>query len=197
MALDCRRRRKGHVQFPNRPAEYRNALARYGLDLGSPDPASVAARIAASPIKMELVAAIDDWALVESDKSVRNQLLEIASRADSGDWIDRLRDPSLRDSRHGVAKLAAEANVDAISGATLSILVRLMIDYDVDPSLILSAGRTRYPADFELAFLHAQWKPPKGKIELQLGPYEAAPRCDPTTPWFGIISATCLCRWTA
>ena len=50
---------------------YRQAFAERALDLKTLDPAVSARRIAASAVKAELVAAVDDWALHEPERGLR------------------------------------------------------------------------------------------------------------------------------
>ena len=64
--------------------EYRKAFAERGLDLPTLAPAEAAKRIAASAVKADLVAAVDDWALYEPADMFRNRLLEIARTGRSG-----------------------------------------------------------------------------------------------------------------
>jgi hypothetical protein len=83
----------GDFSLKTAAPRYRVAFAARGLDLTALPPAEAAARLAASDIKAELVAAVDDWALFEPDEKLRNRLLEVARRADPGAWGNRLRDP--------------------------------------------------------------------------------------------------------
>src|SRR5262249_30240542 len=85
--------------------EYRKAFADRGLDLATLDPTEAAKRIRASAVKAELVAAVDDWALWEPDRALRDRLLEIARRADPRPWTDRLRDAAAWKDRRVLARL--------------------------------------------------------------------------------------------
>src|SRR5262249_39100262 len=137
--------------------EYRQAFAQRGLDLTSLGTVEAAKRIAASAVKAELVAAVDDWALYESRPRVWKRLLEIACRADPGAWTNRLRDPAVRSDPVAVRKLAADAGAARTSAATLSVLAMLMQRHGLNPAPLLSAARAKHPSDFELAFALGLW----------------------------------------
>jgi tetratricopeptide (TPR) repeat protein len=152
---------------------YRQAFAERGLDLTRLDPAGAAERIAASPVKAELVAAVDDWALFEPEPAVRDRLLDVARRADPGPWTDRFRDPAVRNDRAALAKLAEDADPAHTSAEALSVLAVRMGQLNLDPAPRLTAARAVHPADFELAFALALWHT-LHRDERSIGAYEAA-----------------------
>lgn len=82
------------------------------------DPATVARRIGASEIKQPLIAALDDWAVCESDEARRNWVLDVAGRAgtDAGEWERQCRDRSTWADRETLARL-----VDATAVAKPSV----------------------------------------------------------------------------
>jgi hypothetical protein len=114
--------------------EYRQAFARRDQDLTALGPAEAAERIAASAVKADLVAAVDDWALHEPEPGLRDRLLEIARRADPGPWTDRLRDPVVRTDRDALGKLAEGPGAASTSAATLSVLATLMWRAGLSPA---------------------------------------------------------------
>ena len=166
----------GKGQFNTRIAspEYRAAFAASGFDLTTLTPVDAAKRIAASGVKAELVAAVDDWALHEPDATLRGRLLEIARKADPGAWTDRLRNPTVWEDEVAVAKLAADADPGTTPPAVLSLLAELMRRRGLDPAPLLSAARVKHPTDFELAFALGQSHTKNSKEGQQIGPYEAA-----------------------
>jgi Flp pilus assembly protein TadD len=164
---------KGDFNLKIAAPEYRQAFAQRDLDLTALAPAEAAKRIAASAVKAELVAAVDDWALHEPRPGLRNRLLDVARRADPGPWTDRFRDPAVRADRAAVEKLAAEADPARTSAATLSALAQLMTRRGLSPVRLLTAARTAHPAEFELAFSLAQSDEVR-KGGQTIGPLEAA-----------------------
>ena len=163
---------KGNFNTKIAPSEYREAFAARGLNLEAMERIEAAKQIAASAVKADLVAAVDDWALYEPEEGLRNRLLEIARRADPGPWTDRLRNPAMWNDTTAVEKLAADADPAGTSPAALSALAELMRRRGLNPAPLLATARATYPADFELAFV-------LGGLHLsmdgqQIGPYEAA-----------------------
>jgi serine/threonine-protein kinase len=65
---------------------YAKAFAAYGVrgEAGRLDEA--AARVAASPIRDQLAAALDDWSFAEPDDALRGRLRALVLRADPHDW---------------------------------------------------------------------------------------------------------------
>jgi hypothetical protein len=78
---------------------YTAAFAAAGLGREGDGSEAVAARVRASAVRAELVAALDDWASLTTDPARRAWLLAVARRADPDPGRDRLRQPELwRDS---------------------------------------------------------------------------------------------------
>jgi tetratricopeptide (TPR) repeat protein len=182
---------KGGLNTHVAPSEYRKAFADRGLDLTLLKPAEAASRIAASRVKTELTAAVDDWALYEPDDDLRIRLLEIARRADPDPWRDRLRDPAVRSDRDEVARLAADADPATTPSTALSTLAELLRRHRLDRSSYLAAARAKRPADFELAFAEG-WLHQDSSRGLQIGPYEAARAIRPDNPVVWAILALAL-----
>jgi len=153
--------------------EYRKAFTSYGLPLDTMQVTDAAERIAASSVKAEIVAAVDDWALYEPNAVLRNRLLAITRKVDGGEWTDRLRTSTIWKDKDAVAGLAANVDLATVSPASLSMLAELMRRNSLNPTALLTAARTAYPANFELAFALGQWNM-TSKDGLQIGPYEAA-----------------------
>jgi tetratricopeptide (TPR) repeat protein len=180
-------------QFNTRIAApaYRREFARHGLDLLSLSPAAAARQIAASAVKAELVAALDDWALHEPEPEVCERLLGVARQADPGPWTDRLRDPAVRNDPEAVRRLAADVDPAAASAATLSVLSELMGRQKVNPVPLLSKAHAAHPADFELAFLLGAVLKVTSKNFAAIGPYQAARTLRPKnlSVWVNLGSA--------
>ena len=100
-----------HVQAAR---EYEALFSRAGLGMMANDPGTVSLRISASDIKDPLIAALDDWAVCETDAARRNRILEAARLADTtaGAWEEQFRDPAKWTDRVELTRLA-EAALDA------------------------------------------------------------------------------------
>jgi tetratricopeptide (TPR) repeat protein len=165
---------KGDFNWRIAAPEYRRAFADRGLDLTTLPPADAAGMIAASAIRAEVVAAVDDWALWETDP-LRQRLLEVAVRADPGAWTDRLRAPELPEDRAALQKLAADADPRRLSPEALVVLAVLMERQNLDPVPLLTAARAAHPSRFELAFTLGRYLyGTRRRDRSAIGPYEAA-----------------------
>jgi tetratricopeptide (TPR) repeat protein len=144
-------------RFNNRKAadDYPKALA--GFAVLSHDPAAVAARVASSPIKDQLVAALDDWALVASSlgkSDLAEQLLARARQAAPDPaWGDRLRQRKVWSDQEALRKLVAKAPAAGLSPQLLALVGVLLggVDSPLTESWLRQA-QAEHPADFWLNF---------------------------------------------
>lgn len=175
---------KGDFNTRIAPAEYRKAFAEHQLNLAELDAGEATKPIAASSIKAELVAAIDDWALHEPEVAIRDKLLEVARRADPDPLTDRLRDPAVRADAAAVAKLAAAVDPSAVSPAVVLVVAQLMHRHRLDPSPLLRAALHKHPSDFELSFLLGRFQQSRND-DGAIRAYQAAAATQPnnTTVW--------------
>ncbi len=146
---------KDAFDFRTAAEEYPRAFAGFG-DL-TQDPEAVAARLAASPIKEQLVAALDDWAWVAyyrlKRKDLLAQLLAVARRVGTdAAWGDRLRQLEVWGNWEAVARLAAEAPAAGLSPQLSELVARLLgRDKPLEVAWLRKA-QAQHPADFWLAF---------------------------------------------
>jgi serine/threonine-protein kinase len=116
------------------------------------DTLAVAARIQGSPIRAQLVAALDDWATATESASWRAWILEVARRADPGEWNDRFRNPEVWSRPEELERLAREARVELLTPQLLSALGVVLWRQKRDPVPLLRAAQERHPTDFWIAF---------------------------------------------
>ena len=134
---------------------YATAFEEAGLIVAS-DEAGV--EIRESPIREELVAALEDWALVTPDASLRVRLLQVARLADPDPtWRDRVRDPTVWGNRQALEQLARQAL--GVMGAVsppqlLTTLGVLLKQAGGDPEPLLRS-RTAAPTGRPLVQLRA------------------------------------------
>src|SRR5262249_49533524 len=88
--------------------QYLSAFGESGLAKLQDRRDLVAARVNRSPVRVALLAALDDWALCATDESRRDWLLTIAREADPDPlgWADRIRDPARWSDRAALSELA-------------------------------------------------------------------------------------------
>jgi serine/threonine-protein kinase len=113
--------------------EYTAAFKDYQIAMDRLDPADAGARIAATPIAVEIVDALDQWTFVRRvanpwDASKARHLSAVAKAADPDPWRCRLRDALDLESKDRVGarvvfeELAASAPQDALHRESLSRL---------------------------------------------------------------------------
>jgi tetratricopeptide (TPR) repeat protein len=155
-------------------ANYARALSAQGLNVLGGDPEEVVAQIQGSAIRAHLVAALDDWALVEPKRRKLRRLLAVARRADPGRLKDQLRDLKVWDDRKRLLRLARAAQGDRLSPALSATLVGLLAKVKEDPLTLLHRAREQHPGDFWLNFTLANALSVRGQRERALGYYRVA-----------------------
>jgi serine/threonine protein kinase/Flp pilus assembly protein TadD len=143
---------------------YATAFVEYGLELSDLAPEEAAGRIRTSAIRVQLVAALDDWAWVKDrlHAGSGDPLRAVASLADDDTWRQRLRDQRGRMYRAALERLAAEEGVLLQPPANLVLLAGALSHAQGQAAAValLRQAQQRYPADFqvnyELAFLLIQ-----------------------------------------
>jgi len=143
---------KGGYNLKIAAPQYRETFAAHGIDISRLEGTEAANRTKTSAVKANLIAALDDWALYETDPLLRNRLLEVARLADPGPWKDRFRDPAIRSDKSALQKLEAEVDPQNTTPETLSILAELLRKAGFNPIKRLTAAHNDYPDNFELAF---------------------------------------------
>ena len=182
--LDAIRQRRatmieGHFDYQTAEHDYAAAFQEASLAEVGDDETEVTARLHASGISGQLIAALDDWALVAQKPESRSWLLRVARRAAPDPWGDRFRDPEVWQQQQALQALADEALRD--DGAML---------YELSPHLLealgwllgggaeavplLRAAQRRNPSDFwlNLDLGNALYNAKQG--EEALGYYRAA-----------------------
>jgi tetratricopeptide (TPR) repeat protein/tRNA A-37 threonylcarbamoyl transferase component Bud32 len=114
--------------------------------------ATVAARLRASAVKAQLVAALDDWASLTQSPARRAWLLAVARGADPDPWRDRFRDPKLWQDRKALQRLARQAKVQQLSPQLVAALATVLAWRGGDALGLLTAAQRRSPQDFWLNF---------------------------------------------
>jgi serine/threonine protein kinase/tetratricopeptide (TPR) repeat protein len=164
--------------------EYRRAFAGFGVL--NDDPITVSARLVASPIKEQLVAALDDWAFLSfliPQRDTAEQLLALARQvAPDPVWGDRLRQLKVWRDREALDKLMAETPPAGLS-PQLYALVGWSLIPNANHALReswLRRGQAEHPADFWLNVLLAGTLEKTSTVEAT-GFYRAAIAARPGT----------------
>jgi serine/threonine-protein kinase len=117
----------------------------------------LAARIVRSPIKEQLLAALDAWASTawhSRQTELQDRLLQIARHADPDPWKDQVRNPTLWRNQQALQTLAGKVRADKKSLARLSPQMLEIFGYLLqgkgEAEAWLREAHTLHPADFWL-----------------------------------------------
>jgi tetratricopeptide (TPR) repeat protein len=163
---------------------YAAVFRMLGLNVAG-DPGVVARQVAASPIRNQLVAALDRWALAafqQRDTKTQKQLLAVARRVDPGRWRDQVRNPAVWSNRHALTRLAAEAGVARSSPVLLGLLGGLLDASGGDAIGLLDLAQRQHPADFWLSSYLADAFFRRRRWEEAAGYYRTALAVRPSNP---------------
>jgi serine/threonine-protein kinase len=138
--------------------EYAAAFRDAGLGEEGEEAEAVAARIHDSMIGEQLVAALDDWAVVTDDPRRRDWLLKMARQAGPDPWGDRFRDPNAWRDRAVLKALAGEllgdeAKLKKLKPQLLAALGEALKGANEDAVPLLAAAQAHHPNDFWLNLL--------------------------------------------
>ncbi|HEX3151882.1 MAG TPA: serine/threonine-protein kinase [Gemmataceae bacterium] len=172
--------------------DYTEEFRAAGLAAVGDDPAAVADRLAASPVKRGLVAALDDWAVCTDDVPRRTWLMDVARKADPDPWRDRVRDPDPKawKDRTRLAELARTTPLDQESPHLLVALGSRLQDDGGDQEAITLLRRVQraHPADFFANYMLACALRETGDAMAAVGHFRAAlaVRPDAANAWYGL-----------
>jgi hypothetical protein len=147
-----------HLDYARADREHASAFQEYGIDVDRLQPADAGARIAAAPIAVEMVDALDQWAfirrtLAKEDAPGARHLSAVAQAADPDPWRCRLRgaldleSTDRAQARTVFEELAATAPQDALHRESLSRLAFALGKTEAATSLLRRAQRA-HPDDF-------------------------------------------------
>jgi serine/threonine protein kinase/Flp pilus assembly protein TadD len=164
---------------------YGRLFAKAGLPVAEGDRKALAAQFRQSPIREQLVAALDDWGLsagITRQKDLTDRLLALAREADPDPARNQVRDFKLWQDPPLLAKQAASLKLGARAGERtprlspqLYLLVgELLRRFGPDGELWLREGQAAYPADFWLNFELGNLLRARQHLEEAVGFYRAA-----------------------
>jgi tetratricopeptide (TPR) repeat protein/tRNA A-37 threonylcarbamoyl transferase component Bud32 len=162
---------------------YAVAFKEHGLDVLAGEEAELGRRLAASPVKEQLVAALEHCAGVATEAKTSGRLLALARRADPDAERNRFRDPAVWRDRHKLTRLARQANLKRLS-PTVTLRLGEVLERMDGPGLeVLAQGQRRWPGDFWLNFdlANALNTKRRSRWEEAVGYYRAALAARPRT----------------
>jgi tetratricopeptide (TPR) repeat protein len=140
------------MDYAGAEQEYAAALQGAGLGREGEDAEAVAARVRASAVRAEVVAALDDWVGITRDQARREWLLAVARAADPDPLRDRLRQPERWRDKTSLAQLAQEASAQDLSPQLAAALARALYRSGGDAAALLRAAQAKHPDDFWLNY---------------------------------------------
>jgi serine/threonine protein kinase/Flp pilus assembly protein TadD len=164
---------------------YVEAFRNYNLAVQELDAEEAARRIAASPIRKELLAALGNWCVITRDAAERNKFKTIARLAASTPWLKQVCDIFDREDWPGLARLAQEPETFRQPPADLVTLGQVLALTDLPRAVdFLQRAQQCHPNDFwinhELALYLLRTRPPR--VEEAIGYYRAALAARPQSP---------------
>jgi serine/threonine protein kinase/Tfp pilus assembly protein PilF len=128
--------------------QYAEAFQELGLGLLTGEVKELAQRLKGSPVREELIAAVDDWALDEQQPERRARLDQIADAATGEAWRQELL--QRRKDRQALLLKAEELKRSGGPPALAIRLARALEENGLDGLPVLEAGSRSHPGDFRL-----------------------------------------------
>ena len=153
---------------------YVSAFAEAGLGREGDDVEAISARVRDSALSAELVAALDDWASITTDRGRREWLLAVAREADRNPVRNRLRQMELWRDGARLTRLSREPSGAEVSPQLATALGRVARESGGDVVPLLTAVQARYPQDFWLNYGLAATLSEARRWDEALGYYRAA-----------------------
>ncbi len=184
-------------------AGYRRAFHAYGIDVMVGDPREAAAWLQARTIRVELAAALEDWALVCRDNRPREDaawkaLLALARVVDPDPWRNRLREALEQGDLATLNKLADSDEVAHLPPSTVVLLGRALAKHEAYERAVqlLRRAQLRHQADFWIALELSDYlrslQPPRYEESLRFRMVALALR--PNSPHLLIGIGSLLCH---
>jgi superkiller protein 3 len=130
-------------------AEYRKVFAWHRFDVLASDIDELARTIRGSAAREDIVAALDDWARVESDAKRRRRLLRLANGADEpGPWRQAVRQALAQQDRKQFRQLVRNAETGKPTPALVLLLAGEFSPKSDEPTALLRRMQRERPGDF-------------------------------------------------
>jgi tetratricopeptide (TPR) repeat protein/tRNA A-37 threonylcarbamoyl transferase component Bud32 len=168
----------GHFDYAGADRAYGAAFRAYGIDVEFLPVAEAAQRIATRPIRVELTAALDDWAAACTGYGTAGHqrwkdLLALAGAADGDKMRARVRAAVVRGNRLTLTRLATAASADGLPVPTAVILAGALSELGAVPDALALLRRVQilHPGDFwvnfELAMTCGRMQPPLREEQIR------------------------------
>jgi len=178
----------GQLRAENAGPKYAAAFREFGWDFDKGTEAELIARLRQTPQRDELIAALDDWILVEQDLAARDRRWRIVTGVTGEAWrrelAEKFNDPA------ALPAIAQEVRRSATTPAAFIHVSVILERHGQDGIALLEAGRRRFPGDFWLSFeLVKRWSVGRRKDQTAAAGGLAtalAARPDSTVAWLNL-----------
>jgi serine/threonine protein kinase/Flp pilus assembly protein TadD len=190
--------REEEFDFAGADRSYAKAFKRQGWDVEGLAAEEIAQQIAASPIRVQLVAALDYWVSIipRTEVARRQKLQTIARLADDDNWRRQLRDPAVRKDRAALERLARQGGTLDQPPSNLRLMAQALAAVEAHSAAedLLRRAQQRYPDDFWLNYclgFHLAWRKPL-RVEEAVGFFRAIVALRPQSPGASFSLGTAL-----
>jgi tetratricopeptide (TPR) repeat protein len=168
---------EGKLNTAGASAKYLDAFLKHELDILQGELADLAKRLNASPVRDYLLAALDDWAMLEGADLKR--ILAVTAEATGLEWRRRL--PHAWDDGKKLAEFFDAVPRSQRTPAIIHGVGSRLYDLGEDGVSRLDEGLRQYPADFWLHFALGTMGGKK-RVDARIGANRAALALRPGTP---------------
>jgi serine/threonine-protein kinase len=141
----------GGIDYAHSSQSYAMAFKEGRLGAVGDPSDQVAAALSESPIRLTIIAALDDWAACASAED-RAWVLAVCRQMDPDPWRDRVRDQRTWADLNAIADAAATVDVDHQPVTLMVALGTRWRRLGGDPLRYLERVQRRYPSDFWVNF---------------------------------------------
>jgi serine/threonine protein kinase/Tfp pilus assembly protein PilF len=175
----------GHFDAVQAEPLYARAFRKYNLPVLQLDADEAVRRIAASPIREQLLVALTDWSRLRPDPAEQKQFWAILHAADDDPWRLQVYGAVERNDLPGIKRLFQEPKALEQPPERLVIAGDYLAGHDLGAAVdFLRKAQQRHPDDFwinnQLGFYLGQLKPPRPGQALAF--YRAALALRPENP---------------
>jgi serine/threonine-protein kinase len=138
----------GKVNYASAPPAFAAAFLDLGLDFKAGEESALVARLAASPLRQELLAALDDWLIEEPDAQLRSRLCQVTAKLTGQAWRAELA--GILGDKTKLQAVLTQVPADEMTPALLAGLCRQLHGRGGNGMALLESAVLRHPTDFWL-----------------------------------------------
>jgi serine/threonine-protein kinase len=141
---------EGNLNYAAAAPRYAAAFVEQRLDITGGEETTLVQGLQRSPLRDYLLAALDDWLVIERDPALRSRLCQLTAKITGHAWREELR--ALWDDADGLVELLDRVPPQQMTVALLIGLCNRIERLGGDGVVLLERARLRHPADFWVWF---------------------------------------------